>query len=294
MNNMDNELDAILGTDDQPSNTDSNPSENIDFEKSMGAFDDGEESSEEPTGADQNQDPVSLKPGEVLIDGKPFPIDERFQDKDPLTGVARTLQSKIDKTENNYQLLNEKYTKLEQSDAFLNLLQTDPKVLKAFVHKISPDIIPQTDPTDYVKKKIKEEFGEDFEYDPEQARDPLSKHFDYLDRVRELKKEAKETTGLPESFEDIMKMRTEQAEEEKTKMIETKNKLIKEMNSNDDEYGRFSQWVSFLTQNPNHLFKMFRYAYRKQGKAPSIPGSSGGTVNTTIQTQLNDLLGARQ
>lgn len=284
---MDPELETILD-----SKSPSSESPEPDFEQSMTAFDEEQVADKVSTGADKTES-TQLGPNQILINGKKFTIDERFakEGTDIVTAVHNQIQSEKDKILNNYNLLNEKTTVLEQSDSFLNLLQKDPQVLKAFVKKIQPDLIPATDVKTYLQKKIAEKYGEDFQYDPEAAKDPTSDHFDYYDDVRQWKKEAKESGELPETFESIMEAKTKEAEALNAKKLEIKNQIIKEMNSSEEEYNGMSKWAGFLAQNPKQLMKMYRFAMRKTNKTNSLVNSNGGPVDKTIEQALSDLLG---
>lgn len=293
MDNMESQLDNIIGTEAPSSVPESeNNGNSNDFESSLNAF-------IENNGGEQNTegtpitDPSQLKPNQILIGGQPFTIDDKFVGQDPLVAVQRTLQSKHDKLNNQFNQLNEQHSKLEQSDAFLTMLQTDKGVLKAFANKLYPDLFPKIDAKSYVQSKLNEEFGADFQYDPAEAENnPLSDHAEYKERIRELKAEAKKGGDLPQAFEEVMQNKIKEQEKLTQAKITAKNNLMQQTKMDETEYQTYGKWVNYLVSNEHILVKLFRTVNRKaQSSIPNAQFVSGSPVTNNIEAQLKSLFG---
>ena len=114
-------------------------------------------------------------------------IDERFKHLDPEEGRLRTLQSRADSLLTKEKQYLKQINQLSNNVDVLQKLAKDKATAKAFLSKYHQDLIPNTDPYAEAESILKQEFGEDFVPDRDDAnRNPFGKNGRYYDRVDEL------------------------------------------------------------------------------------------------------------
>lgn len=187
----------------------------------------------------------------------------------------KSFQSKYDKLYSEHTLIQQQMEEYKKASLFLNEIMSDESVKRAFIAEIAPDLIKTTNIHDMVKETLLKEFGEGFEFDPEEAKKGYGEHFWYQERSRELyhelRKGGTEKTLTLKEIREKQKVQKEAEAQEKVKLVA---RLKGEFHTDDETITNFFQWAQKL--EPTQLFKMYNYALRQQRKpSPSLAAQNG-------------------
>jgi hypothetical protein len=219
-------------------------------------------------------------------------IDEKFKDLDPYEARIRTLQSRHDKIYNEYQNLVKQRQEDEKYLQILNDILEDDIVFEAFVNERKPGLIKETDVTDVIQKKLREEFG-DVRYTRAEAdENPGGKAWLYFKRLDELYNELKgnnpKITTLKEAIAYKRAMKEKQEKEQQALLLKEIEAVKKKFNWDDNKIREFQQWAQKLTVV--NLASIYNYAVKalKVPSATSIQGTPN--VNQSLRSKfLNNL-----
>jgi len=244
-----------------------------------------------------SEDPDKQGGGNEPTEGDPFggTSTETNQDYTGLSSeqLARMFQSKYDKTKADLEKTQKKLTDYESLDDFINSIYEDPEVRHAFISELEPDLVKQKDPYEALEEQLRQEFGQDFVPDDEEAKRPFSKTWRYLRRVDELEK--KLTQGgvkLPSSIKELRQERERKKTEATQKALQEKSQVLQTMKWSDHDYQQFAGWVGKLSAVD--LAKIYKFANsRRPQTSPNLVNQSGGFVPSpnTIQAEMEKFFG---
>lgn len=219
-------------------------------------------------------------------------IDEKFKHLDPYEARIRTLQSRHDRVYNEYQkLLKEQEENAKYLEIFNDLLEDD-MVFEAFVRERKPELIKDSDVTELIQKRLKEEFG-DVRYTRAEAdNEPGGKAWLYFKRLDELYNEYKGNSPKITSLREAIRLKREQAErqqKEAAARIQAEMEEVKrQLKWNDQQLIQFSQWANKVKLID--IAKMYNYAIRAL-KIPSVANvNTGNPITQSLRSKfLNNL-----
>lgn len=233
---------------------------------------------------------TQLQPGEYMIDGNKFTVDQRYIGLDPIVAVHRTMKSQADKLENNYNSIIAENTNLQKSNELVELLSSDGNALRAFAMEKFPDLFPQLDTKSQIESILAKEFGSDFQYDPSKAEDPFSDHADYLERYKELKRQFR-TTETPKNLKEIIEARKLQAQKDLDAKAQLQIKFKEKHKLSDQDWDSFSDWVRKFSSNPDNYIRAWRFTIKKGTTPSNLANVNGSPAGSSVQQQLNSIFG---
>lgn len=218
---------------------------------------------------------------------------------DPTKGMtaeqlAVHFQSIADKANNKLGQIEPAYEKYKSVADFLNQVYEDPKVRRAFIAQLEPDLIKPVDPYDALQEQLKKEYGEDFVPDEDEASKPLTKSWRYLKRVDELYKDFANRRNdlVPKTLEELRAER-KQAQEQVTQEFERERlDTMNELKWSKTDWDNFQAWAPKL--KIKHLAKWYNHMQRSKGTAPNLVNQFGGTPSKNIPEffqQLDSIFG---
>lgn len=236
------------------------------------------------------------QPGRAVIDNNDFmprkqttqPTDDPTKGMTPEQLVAH-FQSIADKAQNKLGQIEPAYEKYKSAVEFLNQVYEDPKVRKAFIAQLEPDLIKPTDPYDALQEQLGKEFGADFVPDEDEANKPLTKSWRYLKRVDELYKElsSKQSELVPKSLEEIRRERQQLQESATMEFEKERLDTMNELKWSQTDWNEFQTWAPKL--KIKHLAKWYDHIRKAKGKAPNLVNQFGGTPNTNMPEFFQNL-----
>lgn len=196
--------------------------------------------------------------------------------------LAAHFQSIADKAQNKLGQIEPAFEKYKSVADFLNQVYEDPKVRRAFIAQLEPDLIKPTDPYDALQEQLSKEFGAEFVPDEDEANKPLTKSWRYLKRVDELYRDisSKRDELVPKTLEELRKER--QAQQERAMQDFEKERLdtMNELKWSQTDWNNFQAWAPKL--KIKHLAKWYDHMQRAKGKAPSLVNQFGGTATQSV------------
>lgn len=215
---------------------------------------------------------------------------------DDLTGlnaeeIIKKLQSTKDKYRTQLDVASKKLEQLQPLESFLNQIYDDEEVRRAFIAELEPELIKPKDPYVALQEQLGKEFGESFTPDDDEAKRPFTESWRYYKRVDELLKSIEDRPQLPKALKEIRAERKRQKEIAAQSAAEERLKILSTMKWQDESYDHFAKWVASLSGTD--LAKIYSFTLRKQGRAPQLATTVGGTSTTpnTIAAELNKFFG---
>jgi hypothetical protein len=218
---------------------------------------------------------------------------------DPTKGMtpeqlAAHFQSIADKTVNRLSQIEPAYEKYKSVADFLNQVYEDPKVRRAFIAQLEPDLIKPIDPYDALQEQLKKEYGEEFVPDEDEASKPLTKSWRYLKRVDELYKDlsGKRNEMIPKTLEEIRNERKAAQEQAANEFERERLDTMNELKWSKTDWENFQAWAPKL--KIKHLAKWYNHLQRAKGTAPNLVNQFGGTPTKNMPEffqQLDNIFG---
>lgn len=218
---------------------------------------------------------------------------------DPTKGMtaeqlAAHFQSIADKAQNKLSQIEPAYEKYKSAVEFLNQVYEDPKVRKAFIAQLEPDLIKPTDPYDALQEQLTKEFGADFVPDEDEANKPLTKSWRYLKRVDELYRDmsSRQNELVPKTLEEIRKERQQAQEAAAQEFEKERLDTMNELKWSQTDWTEFQSWAPKL--KIKHLAKWYDHIRRAKGKAPNLVNQFGGSPAKNMPEffqQLDNMFG---
>lgn len=208
---------------------------------------------------------------------------------------ARMFQSKFDKAQADLSKLQPKVQRADSLEKFYNELYENPEVRRAFIAELEPDLVKPKDPYGALEEQLKQEFGEEYVPDDEEARRPFTPSWKYYRRLSELEQKVRDNKNTaPKTLKELREEREQQMKESQTRDAEMKNEVLTSMKWNDTDYQAFGNWVQKL--NAVDLAKIYRYVQSKKANSPAVPflaNQAGGATQTPneIEAELKKFFG---
>ncbi len=215
-------------------------------------------------------------------------IDDRFKDLEPSEAKYRTIQSKYDKLYNQYQNMVKESEENTVYLQVLNDLMEDDLVFEAFVRERKPELIKETNVTELIQKKLREEFG-DVKYTRAEAdENPGGRAWLYFKRLDELYSELKgnhpKISRLKEAIEYKRQLKEKESKQRAAELQTEMDKIKKELKWDDNKIVNFTKWINSV--KPIELAKIYNFAIRSQ-KVPSIANANvGNTVTQSLRSKF--------
>lgn len=215
-------------------------------------------------------------------------IDDKFKHLPEAEAVARSLQSRYDKLQNEYQPLVAKMQEYEPLIEILDDLLENDEAFYAFVNERKPELIQQKDIGVELKQQLAKEFGEGYKptLTREQADvdDPGGKDWRYYKKLDELYAELKTGSAYTKtaSLKAYRQKKEALAKAEEERVQKQVEKAKVDLKMTDEEVARVSTWAEKLTFAD--LTKLLRFVSKfpttkaatqiSKSTGSSIPGSS--------------------
>lgn len=220
--------------------------------------------------------------GKPQGDGKTIPGTQSTQQSDdPTKGMSHEqlvahFQSIADKAKHQLSQIEPAYEKYKSVADFVNQVYEDPKVRRAFISQLEPDLIKPTDPYDALQEQIKKEFGDDFVPDEDEANKPLTKSWRYLKRVDELYKDfsTQRNELIPKTLEELRAERQSAKEQQAQDFERERLETMNELKWSQTDWNTFQSWAPKL--KIKHLAKWYNHIQRAKGTAPNLVNQFGG------------------
>lgn len=190
--------------------------------------------------------------------------------------IDRGLQSKYDKAQHTINELQSKIGDAGKFQSFASNFDADENFRKALIHKYHPELFQQENPKVLIENKLKEEFGEEFEYDNAGVNDKIL----YTERLKELSRETKESKFDFTPLEEAARIKQENAEKQKSEYEATKQAILDKHKWGEDRFANMVKWSSKLTlENISDIFNQLEFKKESVGNDFSAGRKTPSGVN---------------
>jgi len=203
--------------------------------------------------------------------------------------LVRHYQSIADKAQGKLGQIEPAYEKYKSVADFLNQVYEDPKVRRAFISQLEPDLIKPTDPYDALQEQLSKEFGAEFVPDEDEANKPLTKSWRYLKRVDELYKDltTQRDDLVPKTLAELRQERQQANEKAAQDFEKERVETMNEMKWSQADWQNFQSWAPKL--KIKHLAKWYDHIQRAKGKAPNLVNQFGGSPSKNMPEFFQNL-----
>lgn len=208
-------------------------------------------------------------------------VDPRYSGLPEAEAIARTIQSKYDKLNMDYQNAVKEVQVNSTYKELLSDLYDNDDALYAFLSERKPELISSRDVKSEVTKRITEKFGEGFEpelsRDEAERKDPGGKDWLYYQELDKIKADITGSSSYAKhkSFKEFREARKAEMETEnatiEAEIVEAKEKL--KMSDSEIEWNR--NWAANLKFA--EIVRISRFL-RKFQNAPTMGNIPGGKV----------------
>lgn len=220
-------------------------------------------------------------------DSVPQPeIDEELQSAngDP-DKIGRIWQSRHDKLMAEYNKTKTSYTDYEKKAQILEQIATDSNMLRAFVSKVAPDLLPSVDPAEMIKSALDKKFGEDFVPDEREAKMPWTKSGQYYKMANELYEQYENQNKNVGNFDELLQERARREQNQQKEMEAIRTDLKTRFNADDTQINQFVEFSKKLTHVD--LYRLFKAT--SKFKTPNI-ASQQSNANLGMSQSRADFL----
>lgn len=227
----------------------------------------------ENTAADSQNPDVHTNTDESQIE-----IDERFKHLDPAEATLRTLKSRADKAESQYNKLMKDYDERDQVAGLLDQMLEDEGLLMAFIAETKPDLVKSRDTARELKEQLKKEFGEDFK--PQLTReeaerdDPFGNDYKYYMRLDELKGKLKAGGETPQTVKEYLKAKRAKEDAEAQRYENERQTVKAQKKMSDEELKAVSEWA--LKLGFGQIVDIHRFLRKFPTRNPNLTSVPGG------------------
>jgi len=189
------------------------------------------------------------------------------------------LKSKLDKTTHELEQFKAQTEELKGVADFVNKVYDDEELFNAFVAEIKPDLLKPPSPEAYIRKRLSDEFGEDFVPDEAEANVQGSRSWLYAKRADDFYREAMDQSNkVPETISQMRERQKKAQKEAQVKAEQEKYALMTSKGWSEEQWGAFTEWANKLTLG--YLADAYSRGINKQTssyKTPSLANIPGGT-----------------
>jgi len=242
----------------------------------------------------QTIDTGLLAPNEMLIGQTRFKVDERYiglVKDNPVDAVYRTMQSNYDKVNNEHLTLKQNYEKVKSLAAITETLVSDETFARAFINEKFPGLLPEVNLEDRILSELEKEFGKDFQYDPDESRNPLSKSAKWLRKYQSLEdKYSKDQTEKVGSLKEYMQKRQVEEQQQALEFQQRQAKLVEKHRFSPQEFQHYQAFLKQAVSNEDMLVGLFRMLMTRTSTASNAIPSVGAThpVGDTMKSQVDN------
>jgi hypothetical protein len=175
----------------------------------------------------------------------PLAIEERFAGLPKEEALARSFQSRYDRSQEEIKQLQSTLQQKAKIENFLAEVMDDEQVFEAFVAELRPELIKPKDVSEQIQTALKKEFGEEFEPDDSKVRIPGSKDWLYAKKAEELY--TKLTTSGADRILPLKELRAlrENQQREQEALVQREIATVKQqMRWDDTQLQGFQQWAA--------------------------------------------------
>ena len=225
-------------------------------------------------------------------------IDPKYSGLPQAEAIARTIQSKYDKLNVDFQ----REVKLSQENSvykeIINDLYTNEDALLALLTEVKPDLISQKDINAEIKKRIVTEFGEGFEptlsRDEAERKDPGGKDFRYYKKLDSLWNELSQTGSNYPKHKSLKEFRQAQVEHLKAEELKVEAEIqeaITKHNMQEPEVDWMRKWLGNLTFSEGVTIARFLRKFKNTPSMGNIPGSQSVVMSNSRAEFLKSIKG---
>ena len=225
-------------------------------------------------------------------------IDPKYSGLPQAEAIARTIQSKYDKLNVDFQ----REVKLSQENSvykeIINDLYTNEDALLALLTEVKPDLISQKDINAEIKKRIVTEFGEGFEpalsRDEAERKDPGGKDFRYYKKLDSLWNELSQTGSNYPKHKSLKEFRQAQIEHLKAEELKVEAEIqeaITKHNMQEPEVDWMRKWLGNLTFSEGVTIARFLRKFKNAPSMGNIPGSQSVVMSNSRAEFLKSIKG---
>jgi len=245
----------------------------------------------------ENQSPENMPtptgiPSQQQTGAPLFQIDPRFQSLPMEEAIARTHQSIVTPLYMKIKELEDRTNRFDSYAENLALIVDNPDAQVAFIREFAPQFVPKMDIDDQVKAELDRQFGADFKFDPDEAKnDHWSTSAKYQRKMNNLYNEieAKQKGSNSKTFAEIKK----EVVARKTQSNENVNKQLEELKLSgvpDEEIKTFMQWAPKASLKDLHAHWR---AMNNFTNGPNLTSMQGGPITPNDIYNKADLLFGR-
>lgn len=208
---------------------------------------------------------------------------------DPQTGF-KTAQSLYDKLHSKVQNLESQNQQSQTYKQFAEAFASDDEYRKAVIAQYHPEVFQPSDPKTYMQDKLKEEFGEDFEYDDA----PRELRILYDAKAKEYYDESKQKKDNIPSLDELRATRKQQRENTQKELKQQKQEVMEQTNWNEEQFNNFFKQLNNLKlKDFIPLFKQQQQAFNNEQNA-SLSYMPGGQPPQSGHNDLDALFGTKK
>lgn len=211
--------------------------------------------------------------------GKPLTVEQ-------LETNYKGLQSKYDVQTAEY---NQYRTSTEPMRKFVEAFDTDEAVRLALIAEYHPDLVKSQNPKELAEKQLKQEFGEDFDYDTASTNDKIL----YSERLKETYNQHRTGSNIhSKTLKELKAERKKIADTKQAQYQTEKSGIMQRQQWNDNQFGNFLQWAqnATLDQLSDSYLGIMANVANSQIRLNSVSSIPGAPQTVNSETERNNIL----
>lgn len=225
-------------------------------------------------------------------------IDPKYKGLPEAEAIARTIQSRYDKLNVDFQNEVKRSQENLAYKEILNDLYTDEEAFNAFLAERKPELVQQKNVDAEIKKRIVEEFGQGFEprlsRDEAERKDPGGVDFRYYKKLDSLWNELSQNGSNYPKFKTLKDFRESQIAAMKAREAEVEAEIqeaITKFNMQEPEVEWNRKWAANLKFSEIVTITRFLRKFKNAPSMGNIPGGESVTMSNSRAEFLKSLKG---
>ena len=223
-------------------------------------------------------------------------IDPKYQGLPEAEAIARTIQSKYDRLNMDFQAEVKRSQENSVYKDIINDLYTKEEALLALLSEVKPELVGNRDVNAEIKKRIVAEFGEGYEpkmsRDEAERKDPGGVDFRYYKKVDILWDELSKSGNSYSKHKSLQEFRKAQIEQMKADELTVEAEIQEainkfQMSEAEVEWNR--KWASSLKFPEIVQITRFLRKFKNSPSMANIPGGQSVTMSKARQELLNSI-----
>jgi archaellum component FlaC len=212
-----------------------------------------------------------------------FGLNTRFRNVDEAEKAVREFQSRYDKLTAEHNKFQKEYESKGKYADLLENIVSDENMLQAFIREVKPDLLPAKDINQMVQEQLAKEFGQDFDYDYQQANLP-GRHRQYARRMDELYDTLAKQTEIP-TIKQLRESKAQQMQQQEVQRMQALEEIKTTYKVADTDVENMLNWYNTL--KPVDLFSLYRNMMGRINSSSMPPNLANIRGSFTQNTQRN-------